>query len=140
MCHPNACGLQSPNLRDRFDFDFLFRNAASHQVEYKSIQCRTKLARRQRERRNIVLPLRRSAIHKYNVASHSKPGMVDRCGSRCTESIGGGHKGCRGQGSGLMQLNDGLVHAGREPEVVSVENEASHACTVYNRPATVLPG
>ena len=65
------------------------------------------------------------SIDEHDVAADAEGGPRKGEGYCVVERGAGGHKCRRGDGAGVMQLGYGAVHAGRETEVVRIDDEAS---------------
>jgi hypothetical protein len=123
--HPG--GLQAVNLGSGFEFDLGLGNGSAQQVGDEGPQRWPKASRSRRKAGNFMRRERGSAIHQDDMAAHPERAAVGkRLGCSGGEMRGGRHEGRGGQGACVMQFHDGLIDAGGQAEIVSVENELGH--------------
>ena len=118
--------LQLLDLRERFALDFVLADGAAKNTESEVCGRVAKgAAVRTEERRDGRGIGDGCSVDEQDVAADAKGGPCESERYSIIEGSAGGHQGCGRDGTGVMELGDGAVDAGRETEVVRVDDEAS---------------
>ena len=132
----DAFGLEQRNLSGGLGFDLGRPDAPCKQPLQKRSQRGLKAACPCINKRgNLSGRQHGIAIHQNHVAAHPqrwrRTGHLDSLLSRRRPC----HQGGAGQRSRSMQLQNGAVDPGSQPEVIRVDNEAAHRLSVSTQPA-----
>ena len=65
------------------------------------------------------------AVDEHDVTADAEGGPCEGERDSVVEGGAGGHQGCGGDGAGVVQFGDRAVDAGRETEVVRIDDEAN---------------
>ena len=118
--------LQLLDLCERFALDVVLTNGAAKNAEREVAERVAEGAAVRAEQCRDGGGIRdRSSVDEDDVTADAEGGTCEGECDGVVESRAVGHQGCGGDRAGVVQLGDGAVNAGRETEVVRIDNEPS---------------
>ena len=120
----DAGRLDLTNLRDGFALDLCGCDAASEEVNHKSVETGTEAAVG-RKRGKFIRMQFRPPIHEDHMAADSERRLFEGCMYGIAKGRSRCHECCGGQRLCGIQVEDGAVHAFRQTEIIGIDDEAA---------------
>ena len=121
-----AGALELLDLRERFALDLVLPDGAAENTEREVAQRVAEFAAiRSQQRGDSGRIGDRRAINENDVTADAEGGACQGDGDSVVERGSGSHQCCGGDSTGVVQLGDGAIDAGREAEVIRIDDEAN---------------